>query len=107
MQTSMSVSLIAFLLMVPTVAFAAESPSKLHKGLAGPSDVCTPIGKTADGKLIYSLNCESIPSVNASPAPPAAQIEDRTERLGIFGLSLDRRRDDDGSRGPAMPPSRN
>ena len=107
MRTSKSISLIAVLLALPAVAFAADKPAKRQKGSAAVSDVCTPIGKTADGKLIYSLDCESIPSVNAPSAPPAAQIEDRTERSGLFGFSLDRGRGEDEPRRPAVPPSPN
>jgi hypothetical protein len=36
-------------------------------------DNCAPIGRTADGKLVYSMKCESLPVPVAPPAPAAAE----------------------------------
>jgi hypothetical protein len=36
-------------------------------------DNCAPIGRTADGKLVYSMKCDNLPvPVPVAPAPPAA-----------------------------------
>ncbi len=62
-------------------------------------DNCAPIGRTADGKFVYSMKCEDLP---APPAPPPqaearetpAQTpaqEPETQRSGLFGWSYDRR----------------
>ncbi|WP_315721540.1 MULTISPECIES: hypothetical protein [unclassified Bradyrhizobium] len=72
------------------------------KGAAKRTDACAPIGRTEDGKLVYSMKCESIPKpfapasspqAAAPPAQPApvAEPEPETERSGLFGWSYDRR----------------
>ena len=65
------------------------------------NDPCAPIGRTADGKLVYSMKCENLPAPPAPPpqpqaeareAPtPAAEPEPEVRRSGIFGWSYDRR----------------
>jgi hypothetical protein len=67
-------------------------------------DNCAPIGRTANGELVYSMKCDNIPApppaaaappqAEAKPAPaPAPPPEQETERSGIFGWSYDRRQD--------------
>ena len=58
-------------------------------------DNCAPIGRTADGQLVYSMKCENLP---VPPAPPpqaavreAPAPEPETQRSGLFGWSYDRR----------------
>jgi hypothetical protein len=66
------------------------------------ADACAPIGRTEDGKLVYSMKCDNIPKPVAPPTPPqaaaqpaqsapAAEPEPETERSGLFGWSYDRR----------------
>ncbi len=63
------------------------------------NDPCAPIGRTADGKLVYSMKCENLPApplpppqAEAKEAPtPAAEPEPEVRRSGIFGWSYDRR----------------
>lgn len=61
------------------------------------SDACAPIGRTEDGKLVYSMKCETLPKPPAPAAAPQAEArpapepEPETERTGLFGLSYDRR----------------
>ena len=66
-------------LLVPSAAFAAADP-------------CKPIGRTEDGKLVYSMKCDKLPippkpavaaapPAAATPAPPP-QEEDPG---GLFG----------------------
>ncbi|MEA2894992.1 MAG: hypothetical protein QOJ84_607 [Bradyrhizobium sp.] len=61
-------------------------------------DNCAPIGRTADGKLVYSMKCDNLP-VPPSP-PPQAEVreapaaEPEVQRSGIFGWSYERKRPD-------------
>jgi hypothetical protein len=38
-------------------------------------DNCAPIGRTADGKLVYSMKCENLPMPAPAPPPAAAAVE--------------------------------
>ncbi len=83
-------------------AFAQAAPAP-KPGAAKRADVCAPIGRTEDGKLVYSMKCESIPKPVAPAAPQAAaqptqpvpaaepEQEPETQRGGLFGWSYDRR----------------
>jgi hypothetical protein len=65
-------------------------------------DNCAPIGRTADGKLVYSMKCDNLPAPPSPPpqaelreAPaPAAAPEPEIQRSGIFGWSYERKRPD-------------
>jgi hypothetical protein len=54
-------------------------------------DNCAPIGRTADGKLVYSMKCESLPAplppppvvVESGPAPTIA-TEPESDQGGLF-----------------------
>jgi len=69
----------------------------LPKNLSVRADPCAPIGRTADGKLVYSMKCENLP---VPPPPPQAEIapppppppEPEVQRSGIFGWSYERKR---------------
>jgi hypothetical protein len=85
------------LLLIASPAVAQVKPSA--KASAGRPDPCAPIGRTADGKLVYSMKCETLPAppppppqaeLNEAP-PPAAEPEPEVRRSGIFGWSYDRR----------------
>lgn len=84
------------LLLLAAPALAQPAP----KNAAARADPCAPIGRTADGKLVYSMKCETIPVPLAPPpspqaevkeALPAAEPEPEVRRSGIFGWSYDRR----------------
>src|SRR3978361_2033137 len=45
----------------------------LPKGATARADNCAPIGRTADGKLVYSMKCENLP---APLPPPQAEIRE-------------------------------
>ncbi|GLH81449.1 hypothetical protein SSBR45G_63580 [Bradyrhizobium sp. SSBR45G] len=89
--------LVAAQVALAQAALAQTAP----KGGAKRADACAPIGRTEDGKLVYSMKCESIPKPVAPAAPqaaaqpaqaaPAAEPEPETERSGLFGWSYDRR----------------
>jgi hypothetical protein len=62
-------------------------------------DTCAPIGRTANGDLVYSMKCDNIPAPPAPPpqaeakeppAPPAPEVQ----RSGLFGLSYEVKRPD-------------
>jgi hypothetical protein len=65
-------------------------------------DNCAPIGRTADGKLVYSMKCDNLPAPPAPPPQaevtpppaPAAAPEPDVQRSGIFGWSYERKRPD-------------
>lgn len=98
------------LLMLIMVASPAWSQTRLvPKDVAKLTDNCAPIGRTADGKLVYSMKCATLPAP-LTPAPqaqapqasqaPQAQApqaeaapapEPEQTRGGLFGLSYDRR----------------
>ena len=69
----------------------------LPKSVTARADPCAPIGRTADGKLVYSMKCENLP---APLPPPQAEVkevappEPEVHRSGIFGLSFERKRPD-------------
>jgi hypothetical protein len=92
-----------YLLVLLLIASPAAAQVKLApKTSAAHPDPCAPIGRTADGKLVYSMKCENLPAPppplpqaelkEAPPsAVPAAEPEPETRRSGIFGWSYDRR----------------
>jgi hypothetical protein len=68
--------------------------SKLTKGTTARTDNCAPIGRTANGELVYSMRCETLPAPAAPPpqaelkeaAPPP---EPEVRRSGLFGMSYE------------------
>jgi hypothetical protein len=75
----------------------AWSQTKLTpKAATARVDNCAPIGRTADGTLVYSMKCENLPA--PSPPPPQAEVkeapaaEPEVQRSGIFGWSYERKR---------------
>jgi hypothetical protein len=68
------------------------------KNVTARADPCAPIGRTADGKLVYSMKCDNLP---APQPPPQAAIEEpapppqpEVQRSGLFGLSYEVKRPD-------------
>ena len=92
-----------YLLVLLLIASPAAAQVKLApKTSAAHPDPCAPIGRTADGKLVYSMKCENLPAppppspqAELKAAPPtaaaAAEPEPEVRRSGIFGWSYDRR----------------
>ncbi len=88
--------LLLAILLISWPAWAQTKP--LPKGTAARADNCVPIGRTEDGKLVYSMKCENLPA----PPPPPAQAEvgnapppePEIQRSGIFGWSYERKRPD-------------
>lgn len=68
--------------LIPTMATAATKPPKVTV------DPCAPIGRTADGKLVYGMACNNLPAPPPPPvsaAPPAAAPAEE-DPGGIFGF---------------------
>jgi hypothetical protein len=86
-----------YLLVLLLIASPAAAQVKLTpKTSAAHPDPCAPIGRTADGKLVYSMKCETLPApppqAELKEAPqPAAEPEPEVRRSGILGWSYDRR----------------
>jgi hypothetical protein len=84
-------------LLILLIASPGWAQTKLlPKGVTARADPCAPIGRTADGKLVYSMKCENLP---VPPPPPQAEIappppppEPEVQRSGIFGWSYERKR---------------
>jgi hypothetical protein len=87
--------LIFAILVISSPAWAQTK--LLPKSATVRADPCAPIGRTADGKLVYSMKCDNLP---APPAAPPPQVETRevpppepeVQRSGIFGWSYERKR---------------
>ena len=84
-------------LAILLIASPAWAQVKLvPKGATARVDTCAPIGRTADGKLVYSMKCDNLPA--PPPPPPQAEIkeasppEPEVQRSGIFGWSYERKR---------------
>jgi hypothetical protein len=88
--------LVILLVSSPALAQVKLTP----KNTTARVDNCAPIGRTADGKLVYSMKCENLPVPPAPPPqaelapPPAAAPEPEVQRSGIFGWSYERKRPD-------------
>jgi hypothetical protein len=88
--------LVFAILLVVSPAWAQTK--LVPKGAAAQVDNCAPIGRTADGKLVYSMKCDNLP---APPPPPQAEVrevpapEPEVRRTGIFGWSFERKRPDE------------
>jgi hypothetical protein len=72
------------------------------KGVTARADNCAPIGRTANGELVYSMKCETLPAPNRpapqaelrEAAPPPAEPEPEVKRSGLFGMSYEVKRPD-------------
>jgi hypothetical protein len=93
--------LVLLLLLVTTAAWSQTrlTPKELAKEASKRHEDCAPIGRTEDGKLVYSMKCASLPA----PPPPSPQAEAKeapapaaepeVQRGGLFGWSYDRRKE--------------
>src|ERR1700761_8837931 len=89
------------LLMLAAPAWGQSQPTPLVKPAAkgARADNCAPIGRTANGELVYSMKCNNLPAPTPPPqarleetAPPPPPAAPRDEgRTGLFGWSYDRR----------------
>jgi hypothetical protein len=90
--------LVLVILLVASPAWAQTQ--LVPKGSAARVDNCAPIGRTADGKLVYSMKCDNLPAPPAPPPQaevrevPVPAAEPEVQRSGIFGWSYERKRPD-------------
>jgi hypothetical protein len=100
--------LILAILLISSPAWAQTKPVPKT---AARVDNCAPIGRTADGKLVYSMKCEILPALAPQPqalqpqaqqpaapqaeAAPAPPPQPEVRRSGIFGLSFEVKRPDE------------
>jgi len=96
--------ILAILLIAPpawaqTQLVPNSATARVGKSATARVDNCAPIGRTEDGKLVYSMKCETLPA--PPPPPPQAEVapapppEPEVHRSGIFGLSYERKRPDE------------
>jgi hypothetical protein len=95
----MKILIFAVLLMAsPVYAQQTITPKITPKNASARVDNCAPIGRTANGTLVYSMKCETLPAPVAPPpqaeAAPEPPPEPEVQRTGIFGLSYERKRPD-------------
>jgi len=86
---------------LPVMSWPAWAQTQLTpKGVTARTDNCAPIGRTANGQLVYSMKCENLP---APPPPPQAELketapppaaEPEVKRSGLFGMSYEVKRPD-------------
>ena len=89
--------ILLIMLLTASPAWAQAQPApKAAKSAGRAADPCAPIGRTAKGELVYSMQCDNMP---APPPPPQAEAREAPAapprepeaRGGIFGWSYDRR----------------
>jgi hypothetical protein len=88
--------LVFAILLIASPALAQTN--LVPKSATARADQCTPIGRTEDGKLVYSMKCEHMPAPLAPPqaeVAPVPEPEPEVHRSGIFGLSYERKRPDE------------
>jgi hypothetical protein len=88
-------------LSLSAVSWPALAQTKLTpKGVTARADTCAPIGRTANGELVYSMKCESLPAPAQPSPPPQAELKEtappasEVQHSGLFGLSYEVKRPD-------------
>jgi hypothetical protein len=93
--------LVCAILLISSSAWAQTKLAP--KNATARVDNCAPIGRTADGQLVYSMKCDNLPA--PPPPPPQAEVapppEADVQRSGLFGMSLSR--SGSPSNAPAAP----
>ena len=94
--------LLLALLLIASPAWAQTklTPKDTTRAATARADNCAPIGRTANGELVYSMKCENLPA----PPPPPPQAENKeapppppeppVQRSGLFGWSYEVKRPD-------------
>jgi hypothetical protein len=88
--------ILAIVSAIVLIASPAWAQTKLapKPATARTVDNCAPIGRTANGTLVYSMKCENLPAPTSSPqaeAAPAPPPEPEVQHTGILGLSYTRK----------------
>jgi len=74
--------------LIATLLLTSPSWAQTKPPIPVRTDPCAPIGRTADGQLVYSMKCEKLPVTAlppqaAAPAPPPAPVVEEA-RGGLF-----------------------
>jgi hypothetical protein len=95
-KSTMKLALVV-LLPLSTVLPAWAQTKPMPKTAVARTGNCAPIGRTADGQLVYSMKCDNLPAPAAPPpqaqaVTPPAQAESPPEEpvvqhSGLFGFS--------------------
>lgn len=59
-------------LLIATLLMTSPSWAQAKPPVPVRTDPCAPIGRTADGQLVYSMKCENLPAPVAPPRAAAA-----------------------------------
>jgi hypothetical protein len=75
-------------ILIATLLLISPSWAQTKPSVPVRTDPCAPIGRTADGQLVYSMKCEKlpvpvVPPQAAAPAPPLAPVVEEA-RGGLF-----------------------
>ena len=77
----MKIAILMGVVLLATPALAQNKPSPAR------ADPCAPIGRLADGKLVYSMKCDNLPAPPPPPraenVPPPAPVEEE-DKGGLF-----------------------
>jgi hypothetical protein len=96
-KLALAIFLISSPALTPVLTPALAQTKLLPKSAVARADPCAPIGRTADGKLVYSMKCENLP---VPTPPPQAEIREapppevEKQRSGLFGWSYEVKRPD-------------
>jgi hypothetical protein len=82
--------LVFAILLIASPAWAQTK--LLPKGATASADNCAPIGRTEDGKLVYSMKCDNLPTPPQAETKDVPAPEPEVQRSGIFGWSYERKR---------------
>jgi hypothetical protein len=94
--------IVVALVLSPLSVWQASAQTRLTpKSPVSRGDNCAPIGRTANGELVYSMKCENLPPPSPPPQarieetapPPSPPPQPETQKGGLFGWSYDHRSD--------------
>ena len=89
-------AIVSAIVLIASPALVRTALAQTKPATARTVDNCAPIGRTANGTLVYSMKCDNLPvpapppQAEAAPAPPEPEVQ----RTGIFGLSYTRKQPD-------------
>lgn len=87
----MKTFVVMVLVLLASPAAAQNNPNRRPANAAARVDPCAPIGRTADGRFVYGMACENLPTPVAPPraqnnAPASAAIATPVEEEDQGGL---------------------
>jgi hypothetical protein len=101
LTTVLAASQILSLSVLSLFSCPALAQTKLTpKAVTARADNCAPIGRTANGEMVYSMKCETLPAPVRPSPPPQAELKEaappapEVQRSGLFGMSYEVKRPD-------------